>query len=325
MSRLSQHGGFDEDALKKAKEAMAEGLDFAEQQEPLARNQSGYPSLGNFTEQHFDFKQCKRSDGTVYGVPDASACVQKGSKEVSKSEGDGPLLSLRAQMAKSPEKFDNEVLSKLGGDALKKINSDLSKSGDPVDKKIAKLAKDRLSNLGKSESPYTALDEKTFQNKREAYTNHFKENGYSNPEERGALAAINKILYVKGGLSKKEAMANARLLEDKSKPYADLKRELVSRGKEARPGQMTEAQRKARPKASLTRNAPQSEVLSEYRNNLKNKNWTLKQQAYSKSVRESAQGDAIRELVRDGYDPRKLLSVPGFESLSKHINKYRYD
>ena len=31
----------------------------------------------------WEFKQCQRSNGSIYGVPDSSSCAQKGSKEVS--------------------------------------------------------------------------------------------------------------------------------------------------------------------------------------------------------------------------------------------------
>lgn len=37
----------------------------------------------------FDFKQCQRTDGTIYGVPDKSSCTQKGAKEVSKGKKKG--------------------------------------------------------------------------------------------------------------------------------------------------------------------------------------------------------------------------------------------
>ena len=56
MSRLSQHGGFSEEAIEKAKAQLAESLEFAEQQEPLARNGAGYPSTAGFIEQHFNLK-----------------------------------------------------------------------------------------------------------------------------------------------------------------------------------------------------------------------------------------------------------------------------
>ena len=42
MSRLSQHGGFSEEAIEKAKAQMVENLEFAEQQESPARNGAGY-------------------------------------------------------------------------------------------------------------------------------------------------------------------------------------------------------------------------------------------------------------------------------------------
>ena len=87
---------------------------------------------------------------------------------------------------------------------------------------------------------------------------------------------------------------------------------------------VAEAKEGSKPKASLTRNASKKQVLDEYRNNLANGKWTPKQQRYSSSVKESAQRDAINELVRDGFDPRKLLSVPGFDSLADNVNRFRY-
>lgn len=42
----------------------------------------GEPSGGGFIDTHFDFKQCQRSDGTIYGVPNTSDCAMKGAKEV---------------------------------------------------------------------------------------------------------------------------------------------------------------------------------------------------------------------------------------------------
>ena len=57
MSRLSQHGGFSEEAIEKAKAAMLDASDFSEQQEPLARNKAGMPNVGGFIEQHFNLKK----------------------------------------------------------------------------------------------------------------------------------------------------------------------------------------------------------------------------------------------------------------------------
>ena len=57
MSRTPQHGGFSEEAIEKAKAQMAEGLEFAEQQEAPARNGAGFPSTGGFIAQHFNLKK----------------------------------------------------------------------------------------------------------------------------------------------------------------------------------------------------------------------------------------------------------------------------
>ena len=56
MSRLSQHGGFSQEAIEKAKAEMLDASDFSEQQEPLARNKASMPNLGGFIDQHFDLK-----------------------------------------------------------------------------------------------------------------------------------------------------------------------------------------------------------------------------------------------------------------------------
>lgn len=55
MRNLSQHGAFDPDALEKAKYELMGELDFAEQEEPLKRNGSGYPSFGDVLGHGFDF------------------------------------------------------------------------------------------------------------------------------------------------------------------------------------------------------------------------------------------------------------------------------
>ncbi len=56
MTKLSQHGDFPEDLLNEAKAQLNGELEFAEQEEPLARNGEGYPSFGDFIEAHFDFR-----------------------------------------------------------------------------------------------------------------------------------------------------------------------------------------------------------------------------------------------------------------------------
>jgi len=47
-------------------------------------HQFGEPSGAGFIDTHFDFKQCQRSNGSIYGVPDTSDCAMKGAKEVKK-------------------------------------------------------------------------------------------------------------------------------------------------------------------------------------------------------------------------------------------------
>ena len=61
MSRLSTTGNFDEELLAKVKEQMQGELEFSEQEAPSTRSGAGYPSLGGFVEQHFDFTKVKRS------------------------------------------------------------------------------------------------------------------------------------------------------------------------------------------------------------------------------------------------------------------------
>ena len=37
--------------------------------------------------ERYDFKQCQRQDGSIYGVKDSSSCSQKGAKEVKADKG----------------------------------------------------------------------------------------------------------------------------------------------------------------------------------------------------------------------------------------------
>ena len=78
----------------------------------------------------YDFKQCQRQDGTVYGVKDSSGCVQKGAKEVKANkggEGGGHLTAktnskLAGAAAQGSEKSKEKYLSnldKLGTHALR--------------------------------------------------------------------------------------------------------------------------------------------------------------------------------------------------------------
>ena len=57
MERLSTLGGFPSDAIEKAKAELAETLEFAEGQEPLARNLDGRVSAGGYIETHFNFAE----------------------------------------------------------------------------------------------------------------------------------------------------------------------------------------------------------------------------------------------------------------------------
>ena len=70
MAKLKSFGAFDESALSKAREALSQEaeLNFGEGREPSKRSGAGYPSIGNFTEQHFDFARCQRADGSYYGT-----------------------------------------------------------------------------------------------------------------------------------------------------------------------------------------------------------------------------------------------------------------
>ena len=57
MTRLSTLGGFPSDAIERAKAELAETLEFAEPQEPLARNRDGRVSAGGYIETHFNFAE----------------------------------------------------------------------------------------------------------------------------------------------------------------------------------------------------------------------------------------------------------------------------
>ena len=105
----------------------------------------------------WEFKQCQRKDGTIYGVPDSSSC-EKG-KEVKASQGSGPFTGMRAIMAQDPEKLDRDLLSKLGTEGLKKIEKatyDQMKATPDLDRKqqlakITMLAANRRREIEKGE------------------------------------------------------------------------------------------------------------------------------------------------------------------------------
>ena len=75
--------------------------------------------------ERYDFKQCQRQDGSIYGVSDKSSCAQKGSKEVKANKGGegGGSLSLAT---------NRKMLSSAAGgneSAKKKYESNLDKMG----------------------------------------------------------------------------------------------------------------------------------------------------------------------------------------------------
>jgi len=270
MSRLSQHGGFDEDALKKAKEAMAEGLDFAEQQEPLARNQSGYPSLGNFTEQHFDFKVCQRSNGSFYGVPQSSSCSMKGAKEV-KPKDEKKALQKNAKEYKNANAHGMQVLSSLAS-AVPGLGGALSMYLKAAN---ALSDKDAIANAAAKKELEAA--------KKEAVNNVIK----------AAKAEKKARAEKKAKAENKTTNALAKAVNSKSvSPSQDLAASPKPQKSKAEPKRVIE----------LTRNASQSEVLSEWRG-------AYAYQRERGESREWATKMATQAIMRDGFDPRKLKGV----------------
>ena len=78
----------------------------------------------------YDFKQCQRQDGSIYGVKDSSSCSQKGAKEVKKDKGgegggsltlatNRKLLSAASGGDKNAQKKYESNLDKLGTHALR--------------------------------------------------------------------------------------------------------------------------------------------------------------------------------------------------------------
>ena len=135
MSRLSQHGGFSEEAIEKAKAQMAEGLEFAEQQETPARNRDGMPSIHGFAEQMFDFARCQRADGSYYGT---SGVCRKGTKagakekEAPKGKSSGSSAKGKTGTAerRMPKRASSiEAKRKRLGEEMRKINKKIKQAG----------------------------------------------------------------------------------------------------------------------------------------------------------------------------------------------------
>jgi hypothetical protein len=103
--------------------------------------------------ERYDFKQCQRQDGSIYGVKDSSSCSQKGAKEVKKDKGgegggsltlatNRKLLSAASGGDKNAQKKYESNLDKLGTHALRdQITQNLGKAqgksatdtGSPLD------------------------------------------------------------------------------------------------------------------------------------------------------------------------------------------------
>jgi hypothetical protein len=73
----------------------------------------------------YDFKQCQRQDGSIYGVPDKSSCAQKGSKEVKANKGGEGGGNLKT--ATNKKLLDGAVSGNEG--AKKEYESNLDKMG----------------------------------------------------------------------------------------------------------------------------------------------------------------------------------------------------
>ena len=98
MDKLKTQGGVPPELMEQAKQAMlAENMDFSEQQEPSARSGAGYPSVGGFIEQHFDFAQADPDLEYLHKqLKSALASRESGRKNSSQKRIDG----LRAQIKK---------------------------------------------------------------------------------------------------------------------------------------------------------------------------------------------------------------------------------
>ena len=74
----------------------------------------------------YDFKQCARQDGTIYGVSDKNSCSQKGSKEVKADkggEGGGQLSAATSRKLVEPASQGSESAKKGYTDKLDKMGT----------------------------------------------------------------------------------------------------------------------------------------------------------------------------------------------------------
>jgi len=91
--------------------------------------------------ERYDFKQCQRQDGSIYGVSDKSACSQKGAKEVKADKGGEGGGNLKT--AANKKLLDGAVAGNEG--AKKKYESNLDKMGTHA------LRDQITNNVGKSQ------------------------------------------------------------------------------------------------------------------------------------------------------------------------------
>ena len=85
-----------------------------------------YAAFSEAASERYDFKQCQRQDGTIYGVKDSSACSQKGAKEVKSNkggEGGGDLSSSTTRKTATAAVEGNEVAKKKYLDGLDKLGT----------------------------------------------------------------------------------------------------------------------------------------------------------------------------------------------------------
>ena len=98
VDKLKTMGGISPDLMEQAKQAMLEeNVDFSEKSEPSTRSGAGYPSLGGFIEQHFDFAQASPDLEYLHKqLKSALASRDSGRKNSSQTRING----LRAQIKK---------------------------------------------------------------------------------------------------------------------------------------------------------------------------------------------------------------------------------
>ena len=95
-------------------------------------NEDAYAAFAEAAAEKYDFKQCLRADGSIYGIPDKSACVMGkdySAKEVEKAGED--LFASAKKMAKSVGNLEefNKALAEFT-----KANGTLQSNTSPISK-----------------------------------------------------------------------------------------------------------------------------------------------------------------------------------------------